>query len=242
MSDMLSIGQKLMPGQFLQSRNGFHKFFLQDDGNLVIYSCEVAAWASSTFAIPQSLIMQSDGNLVLYGTNGNSLWDSHTAGQGESCLLLQDDRNLVVYKHTSSGPVATWNSQTGWSPALRLRIAELEAHFNKLSEEQLKAEIQKCGTQIGVAAVVGYGSGGMFKEQRIAGAVVAAAAAAAVSDSCNNLLHEFCVAVKNAVGSGQNTGNGGSAQPKEGPRETPTGKEWPPGREWPKEAGGGVHA
>jgi hypothetical protein len=40
--------------------------------------------------------MQKDGNLVVYG-HGKALWQSHTYNHPGAYLVMQQDRNLVIY-------------------------------------------------------------------------------------------------------------------------------------------------
>jgi len=42
-------------------------------------------------------VMQSDGNFVVYG--GGALWASNTNNGHGHYLVMQEDRNLVVYDH-----------------------------------------------------------------------------------------------------------------------------------------------
>lgn len=52
--------------------------------------------------------MQSDGNFVVYDNGGGALWSSNTEGRTDVKLVLQDDRNLVLY----SGADSVWSSGT----------------------------------------------------------------------------------------------------------------------------------
>eukprot|EP00597_Dinobryon_sp_UTEXLB2267_P000838 CAMPEP_0170076480 /NCGR_PEP_ID=MMETSP0019_2-20121128/13470_1 /TAXON_ID=98059 /ORGANISM="Dinobryon sp., Strain UTEXLB2267" /LENGTH=346 /DNA_ID=CAMNT_0010288197 /DNA_START=312 /DNA_END=1352 /DNA_ORIENTATION=- len=54
--------------------------------------------------------MQSDGNFVCYDVYNKAIWSSRTNGKGYSpyTLIVQDDRNIVVYDKTS----ALWTSNT----------------------------------------------------------------------------------------------------------------------------------
>ena len=56
------------------------------------------------------LIMQNDGNLVCYRGN-KPVWSSNTArkGCGPYTLVMQDDRNLVIYG-AAHDPI--WNTRT----------------------------------------------------------------------------------------------------------------------------------
>ncbi len=86
----------------LHSQNGYFRFVVQLDGNLVIYDVyNNVIWNSGTQNVGLSkLIMQPDGNLVLYTKNNNSaVWATNTYNWGYPGykLVMQNDGNLVVY-------------------------------------------------------------------------------------------------------------------------------------------------
>ena len=64
------------------------------------------------------LCMQHDGNLVIYH-GGNATWASNTCnkGSGPYRLVMQEDRNLVVYGSAWSVIWATNTCQHGVGPA-----------------------------------------------------------------------------------------------------------------------------
>jgi hypothetical protein len=100
--DTLIGGGALLVGQQLQSNNGRYVLPMQNDGNLVLYAGPTAVWATNTWSLPVSLrpnhaIMQNDGNFVLYSPANNPAWASGTDGHPGSRIVLQDDRNLVIY-------------------------------------------------------------------------------------------------------------------------------------------------
>ncbi len=94
-TNTLSPGQHLYPGQYLKSSNGDYELALQYDGNLVLYSPKGALWASGTGKGVSNVVMQNDGNLVIYNYDGTPLWSSKTSDTGSS-LVLQDDGDLVI--------------------------------------------------------------------------------------------------------------------------------------------------
>jgi hypothetical protein len=53
---------------------------------------------------PYKWFMQADGNLVIYDANNNPIWANGSAGKGKPPykLVMQDDYNLVVYGATGS--------------------------------------------------------------------------------------------------------------------------------------------
>ena len=110
--------QFLQPNGFLQSTNKRYKLIMQTDGNFVGYQEDKPFWASNTSGRPGGfVIMQTDGNLVLYagsGPNDNqgAFWSSQTSGKGargKYRLVMQNDRNIVVYDMNNQ---AIWTSNT----------------------------------------------------------------------------------------------------------------------------------
>jgi chromosome segregation ATPase len=96
-SEML-LGSKLITGGELASPNGRFHFFVQHDGNLVLYDQAQAIWSSKTNGKDaKELVFQTDGNIVLYGANGTPHWHTATHGKKITRFALQDDGNLVAY-------------------------------------------------------------------------------------------------------------------------------------------------
>ncbi|KAK1320132.1 hypothetical protein QJS10_CPA03g01743 [Acorus calamus] len=88
-----------------------YQLIMQNDCNLVLYDKGVPVWHTNTAGIFKGchLKMQSDGDLVVYRSDGNNrLWSSKTAQAGKNryTLVLQPNRNLVIY-----GP-GIWGTDT----------------------------------------------------------------------------------------------------------------------------------
>ena len=77
-----------------------------------------------------SLVMQGDGNLVYYA-DGHVQWATGTAGNPGASVVLQNDRNLVVY---SGAGKPLWNSGTSCT-ALRAHRGE---RLNQPADPQLR--------------------------------------------------------------------------------------------------------
>lgn len=119
------------------------KAVLQADGNLVIYTNNIATWSTGTVTYDQSglantsiingqsllpgqslytanrfyeLRLQEDGNLVLYSPN-RAIWASGTNGRKIDKLVVQGDGNVVLYD-ASWKPI--WSSTTSATDANRL--------------------------------------------------------------------------------------------------------------------------
>ena len=109
--DALYSGQRLNPGESLTQ--GSYVLTMQADCNLVLYAPS-AVWSSGTFnkGVRCYASMQFDGNFVVYTGAGVALWSSRTnIGTGNYILILQPDRNLVIY-----GP-ALWSTRTNIATA-----------------------------------------------------------------------------------------------------------------------------
>ena len=103
-------------GDFMQSENGLYEFICQADGNVVMYGPGyIPFWSSSTDGIgspPYRIVAQDDGNVVQYGRHNAedlAIWRTGTRGLEGQVLILQDDRNLVIY---ASGNRPVWQSRT----------------------------------------------------------------------------------------------------------------------------------
>ncbi len=129
MTDRLNAGDRLTPGQSVTSNNGRYNFFMQHDGNLVLYKhTGRPLWATGTDGRPISeALMQNDGNFVLYSPGG-PVWATGTDEAG-SYLLVQDDGNVVIY-----GPRgAKWATNTDGSLQMRLRSFLGAGHYMETS-------------------------------------------------------------------------------------------------------------
>jgi hypothetical protein len=101
-------GQRLIPGQYIQSSNKLHTLIMQRDGNVVLYdrNCQ-PLWATNTQGVtPRELTMEINGNLVLYSTDGRASWMSDTGTHPGAFLNIQDDGNLVIYQKGSQTETA----------------------------------------------------------------------------------------------------------------------------------------
>jgi lambda family phage minor tail protein L len=111
-SATLNANTTLASGAQLVSANGFYRFIMQTDGNLVLYNkAGVPLWNSRTgIGAAARLVMQTDGNAVVYRNSDNSLlWTSNTGGSGGNRLTLQNDGNVVIF---TASNVAVWSTGT----------------------------------------------------------------------------------------------------------------------------------
>lgn len=106
--DRLRAGDRLNPGDKLQSSNGLYTLQYQPDGNLVLYSgVSTPQWSSGTNGQAAGYaVMQTDGNFAIYGADNGFQWNTGTTTAG-SWIVLQADGNLVVY---APNGVALWET------------------------------------------------------------------------------------------------------------------------------------
>ncbi|KAL6522206.1 hypothetical protein OROMI_032083 [Orobanche minor] len=101
--ESLSNGDQLINGAFTLSMQGDCNLVLRDSSR-VVWSTGTSGKGSNCYAT-----MQGDGNLVIYGQG--AVWASNTVkGNDIYELILQEDRNLVIYK--GSARKAIWDTKT----------------------------------------------------------------------------------------------------------------------------------
>nr|ABA00714.1 agglutinin [Allium triquetrum] len=98
--NILLNGEGLYAGQSLEE--GPYRLAMQDDCNLVLYDeYSRPVWASNTGVTGRNgcrAVMQADGNFVVYDSNSRAVWASNSRkGNGNYILVLQKDRNAVIY-------------------------------------------------------------------------------------------------------------------------------------------------
>ena len=118
---------------YLSSPQSQYRFYLQTDGNLMIYRTNVNPWvpiwrsnSDTTFvtgtfprdgSVMLRLILNSVGDLILYyyivpTSDLVPVWSTNTANKGGTRLIMQDDSNLVIYRNeNNTSPV--WSTITG---------------------------------------------------------------------------------------------------------------------------------
>ncbi len=123
----MNAGESLNVNEQLVSSNGRYRLIMQADGNLVGYEGNQPFWATGTngktvpvrtgfISLPRlanKAIMQADGNFVLYAVVNQvqvPVWATATNGRGGTRLVMQNDRNVVIY---NSANQAVWSSNTG---------------------------------------------------------------------------------------------------------------------------------
>ncbi len=80
--------------------SGSGDFALLDNGRVI--------WSTHTSGSSNRLVMQTDGDLVVYRAS-TAIWQSGTSGHAGAHLVLQADRNLVIYSTTGK---ALWQTGT----------------------------------------------------------------------------------------------------------------------------------
>lgn len=116
-SSRLLADEFMVSNQYLQSSDGRFRFYLQNDGNLVlrVQSNGQSLWSSGTYGTGAvRLNMQSDGNLVLRTASGSAIWSTRTNGSGANRATLQSDGNFVLY---TAANAAAWATDTPQAPS-----------------------------------------------------------------------------------------------------------------------------
>ncbi|CAI7640305.1 unnamed protein product [Penicillium manginii] len=113
-------GRPTPSGKNLGSRlNTNNHTMMEGDGNVVLYGPgNTVVWQSYTDGRgypPFRIVAQTDHNIVQYDRNNTPSWRTGTAMTGsdlsECVLILQDDRNLVLYDPADHWK-ALWNTKT----------------------------------------------------------------------------------------------------------------------------------
>jgi hypothetical protein len=112
-ASVLGTRETLKTGDSLQ--NNEYVLTMQEDCNLVLHDRGNPIWATDTGGLASGCycIMQDDGNLVVYSSPSKPIWASNTGGKsgGYFVLVLQNDRNLVIY----GNPI--WHTDTAKNAA-----------------------------------------------------------------------------------------------------------------------------
>ena len=114
MSDRLMNGEKLERGQSLTSRNGAYTLTLQDDGNLVLAAAARPCGRPAPTARTSNALRCKRTATACSTHPDKPVWHTDTKGAKDVRLLLQDDRNLVLYGF--DGPAWASNTQTDEQP------------------------------------------------------------------------------------------------------------------------------
>jgi LysM repeat protein len=121
MTDILPAGSSLTPGEYITSPNEMFRAGLQLDGDFVVGGPSGTVWSSGTGGkAVVTADMQADGNLVLATADKGVVWSTSTAGEGAR-LVIQDDRNLVVYG--ADGTTVLWSPNCYLTDAEKAALA-----------------------------------------------------------------------------------------------------------------------
>jgi len=133
---VLTVGQSLSVGDYLQSPGKTCFLVMQSDGNLCVYAGVDPShnrgyvWSCRTTSLPQGAyftIMQSDGNLCVYhGTPSQPgpwvwSWTTTPPPHAQSYFAQLDDHgDLTVHTGTPSAPITTLWGNFGVTPGSRI--------------------------------------------------------------------------------------------------------------------------
>lgn len=116
-TDTLTQGSALLPGQSLHSKDQRWTLTYQINGHLCAYGIDPTPfWCIGAVGyVPGRLQLQSDGNLVQYDATNKVHWSTGTNGKGARPvrLVMQNDRNVVLL---DANNVRLWSSGTSLTP------------------------------------------------------------------------------------------------------------------------------
>ena len=121
MADTANEGQKLTPGESLTSVNGAYTLTLQEDGNLVLYAANGAAWSTHTEsdapppplvepeeAAPEGL-QEEAGSRTYTVVSGDTLWAiaEQLLGDGNKYQEIATASGIANPDHIEPGQILT---------------------------------------------------------------------------------------------------------------------------------------
>jgi cell wall-associated NlpC family hydrolase len=109
-TNTLKAGQSIACGKSLVSTNGYFRFAVQCDGNLVVLDkANQVRWASGTNGKGGTrLVQQTDGNLVMLTAANKPVWNSGQYGNPGTVFKMQDDGNAVQMR----GSTPLWHTKS----------------------------------------------------------------------------------------------------------------------------------
>jgi hypothetical protein len=124
------IGNVIKPGTTIKTCQGMRSsdksaiFVAQSDMNMVIYDTASGkpVWASNTIngidkngKLPFRFVYQLDNNIVLYDADNKVMWASNTNGKPSTDLVMQEDKNFVMYNGAPNHTGTDWKGNPVWS-------------------------------------------------------------------------------------------------------------------------------
>jgi hypothetical protein len=127
--NIMDMGQMLLSGEKMTSRNGAHSLEVTADGNMVVtHKSGNTVWSSGTtgHGTGTRLVMQDDGHLVLYNKQGAALWASGTHSSRDPKyderawkpvrMILRDNGSIELI---SAAKQVVWSSASSKGERLR---------------------------------------------------------------------------------------------------------------------------
>jgi hypothetical protein len=148
-TDRLLVGQKLLPGQYIQSANGLAMLMMQaSDGNLVELvrpSASSTAWQTVWNAHTEGhagayAVLQKNSDFVVCTSSNVPIWDSATNGWGPVVMEINNNCTLGMYnyynRHIWTAPATapqSLDSGAGWGRFKQMAPAKRPAPLEALS-------------------------------------------------------------------------------------------------------------
>jgi hypothetical protein len=114
-TDRLGPNDQLNPGEQLRSQDGRWCLVMQGDGNLVGYACGTNNFffhTETNMVGPSIAKLEPDGHFVLYRQSDSYVpWERphNNEWRAWSRLVMQNDRNIVIYSPPGVSPGVTWS-------------------------------------------------------------------------------------------------------------------------------------
>jgi YD repeat-containing protein len=116
-TDRLFMGDRLYPGQCLRSGNGLFRFEYNAVGQVVLIGPSGTIRLNGHTPGGNYAEMQ-DGRFVVFAPSGAIDWQVGTPGYPNAYLVVQDDRNVVIYDGTAQNNVLWhWETHCTYVPA-----------------------------------------------------------------------------------------------------------------------------
>ena len=116
-ADRLQVGEKLVSGSSLSSRNGLYTLKVESSGAAALLTSSGAAlWRTRAAGTGAYLTVKADGKVVLYNRAGTPVWYSPAVGRN-AVLVVQNTGHLVEYVGSTA---RWWTTRKAFAPVLRL--------------------------------------------------------------------------------------------------------------------------
>lgn len=116
-ADRLRVGEKLVAGKKLVSRNGLYTLTVDSAGSALLRThLGGKLWQTKAAGSGAYLTIKSDGKVILYNRSGSPVWYGPAVGRS-AVLVVQDTGHLVEYV---GGVAKWWTTRKAYAPVLKM--------------------------------------------------------------------------------------------------------------------------